>query len=256
MGHYLYKYEDQQNNLLYVGETKDPKGRYLSHRCNSEFFKKHEKCFISKVETKALALYLESILIRKLKPKFNKAVSDNANYDILELKGDIKWSVFSYKEQSKLKKVYSDSDNAKQKRKKEKELKRDLEAFNNRIYTYKENNKSFDLLEKLKPYITNIDRNEFNHIEVFYSDNPICNADLICLDIIRMSYTSKSGGTSAHLLAGLSREINNKSFSITFRDENFTYLNSGDVDNYNSIEYMIYRFYKAIGIKLNTILNV
>jgi len=67
---------------------------------------------------------------------------------------------------------------------------------------------------------------------------------------------SKSGGTSAHLLAGLSREINNKSFSITFRDENFTYLNSGDVDNYNSIEYMIYRFYKAIGIKLNTILNV
>lgn len=91
----VYKYFDQEDNLLYVGKAKD-----LRKRVASYFVKQHEngktRILVSKiarlefvvVETEQDALLLENVLIKEWQPRYNIMLKDDKTYPYICIKNE------------------------------------------------------------------------------------------------------------------------------------------------------------------------
>lgn len=97
----IYKYFDQDGNILYVGKAKNLKKRVASY-----FVKKQEnhktRVLVSKiadiqytvVDTEFDALLLENTLIKELKPRYNINLKDDKSYPMIRITAEVYPRVF------------------------------------------------------------------------------------------------------------------------------------------------------------------
>ncbi|MBP1565974.1 MAG: GIY-YIG nuclease family protein [Oscillospiraceae bacterium] len=98
--YYLYRFLNEQDNVLYIGRTNDirrriikehfTKNTHLSKECYAETIKVEYSEFNNESEEVAY----EAILINKIKPKYNVQFKDNAKFNIKL--PEIKWQPFEW----------------------------------------------------------------------------------------------------------------------------------------------------------------
>ena len=70
--HYVYKHYDNLDNLIYVGETKNPDMRRYNHRSNSYWMSMSVREEIEEFNSKDAALDYEKFIIQEKQPLFNR----------------------------------------------------------------------------------------------------------------------------------------------------------------------------------------
>jgi hypothetical protein len=75
--YYVYKYYDNWDNILYVGQTVNPSNRYVAHKNESPWHKEHVHYVVAEVPNKSMMDIYELYLINKLNPPNNKANARN-----------------------------------------------------------------------------------------------------------------------------------------------------------------------------------
>ena len=75
--HYVYKHYDNLDNLIYVGETKNPDMRRYNHRSNSYWMSMSAKEDVEEFKSKDDALEYEKMCIKAESPLFNTVYNDN-----------------------------------------------------------------------------------------------------------------------------------------------------------------------------------
>jgi excinuclease ABC subunit C len=81
----VYKYLDDQQQIIYIGKAKSLKKRVTSYFVNKHFDNKKTAILVSRiaaiqytlVETEMDALLLENVLIKQYKPRFNILLKDD-----------------------------------------------------------------------------------------------------------------------------------------------------------------------------------
>lgn len=98
----VYKYFDEDENLIYIGKAKNLKKRVLSYftkthdnRKTSMLVSKIANIEFTIVETEIDALLLENSLIKKYQPKFNVMLKDDKTYPFICIKNERFPRVFS-----------------------------------------------------------------------------------------------------------------------------------------------------------------
>lgn len=69
--HYVYRAYDKDGQVLYVGVTKRPRGRYWQHKRRSAFIRRAVRWRVTGPLDKWKAEELESVEIARLNPPFN-----------------------------------------------------------------------------------------------------------------------------------------------------------------------------------------
>ena len=71
MSYYIYKHLDNDNNIIYIGQTVDMKSRQYTHKFSSEWKKEISKIEYAEVTDNLLMDIYERYYISKYTPKFN-----------------------------------------------------------------------------------------------------------------------------------------------------------------------------------------
>lgn len=92
----VYKYLDDQQQIIYIGKAKSLKKRVSSYFINKHFDNKKTAILVSRiaaiqytlVETEMDALLLENVLIKQYKPRFNILLKDDKTYASICIKNE------------------------------------------------------------------------------------------------------------------------------------------------------------------------
>lgn len=91
----IYKYFDQEENLIYIGKAKNIRKRVSSYFTKSnhsfktnELVKRIQKIEFTIVRSEHDALLLENALIKEFKPKFNIELKDDKTYPFIVIKNE------------------------------------------------------------------------------------------------------------------------------------------------------------------------
>lgn len=92
----IYKYFDEQQQIIYIGKAKSLKKRVSSYFVNKHFDNKKTAILVSRiaaieytlVETEMDALLLENVLIKQYKPRFNILLKDDKTYASICIKNE------------------------------------------------------------------------------------------------------------------------------------------------------------------------
>ena len=92
----VYKYLDDQQQIIYIGKAKSLKKRVTSYFVNKHFDNKKTAILVSRiaaiqytlVETEMDALLLENVLIKQYKPRFNILLKDDKTYASICIKNE------------------------------------------------------------------------------------------------------------------------------------------------------------------------
>ncbi len=80
--YYIYKFVDENDNVLYVGKSRNIKSRIQSHIREKQWIKKNCKVFIAETHNHADMDIYELYYINKLNPKYNIANAYNDGFSI------------------------------------------------------------------------------------------------------------------------------------------------------------------------------
>ena len=72
MGYYIYKHLNKENEVIYVGQTKDMDDRQGSHKNSSDWAKEIKRIEFTEVSDSMIMDIYEKYYISKLTPKYNK----------------------------------------------------------------------------------------------------------------------------------------------------------------------------------------
>jgi excinuclease ABC subunit C len=92
----VYKYLDEQEQIIYIGKAKSLKKRVSSYFANKHYDNKKTAILVSRiasiqytlVETEMDALLLENVLIKQYKPRFNILLKDDKTYASICIKNE------------------------------------------------------------------------------------------------------------------------------------------------------------------------
>lgn len=92
----VYKYFDEEKNIIYIGKAKSLKKRVTSYFTGKHFDNKKTAILVSRiahieftlVETEMDALLLENVLIKQYKPRFNILLKDDKTYASICIKNE------------------------------------------------------------------------------------------------------------------------------------------------------------------------
>ncbi|NBT15348.1 MAG: excinuclease ABC subunit C, partial [Chitinophagia bacterium] len=91
----IYKYFDQENNLIYIGKAKNIRKRVSSYfNKNKHSYKTHElvrqihRIEFTIVHSEHDALLLENALIKEFRPKYNIDLKDDKTYPYIVIKNE------------------------------------------------------------------------------------------------------------------------------------------------------------------------
>ena len=82
---YVYRYLNNEGEIIYVGSTIDIHKRNTEHKCTDEWFGEVAEINLIETKTRTDALALESHYIALWKPKYNKKQKDYGNLSILRI---------------------------------------------------------------------------------------------------------------------------------------------------------------------------
>lgn len=98
--YYLYRFLDENDNVLYIGRTNDIRRRIMMEHftanthLSKECYAETRKVEYSEFSNESEEVVYEAILINKIKPKYNKQFNDDAVFNV-ELP-PIKWKPFEW----------------------------------------------------------------------------------------------------------------------------------------------------------------
>lgn len=76
MSYYIYKHLDKENNVIYVGQTKNLKNRIVSHKTSSSWFSLVKTIEYAEVTDRILMNIYEKLYIDRYSPIYNKKDMD------------------------------------------------------------------------------------------------------------------------------------------------------------------------------------
>lgn len=102
MAYYIYKHYNSDNEVIYVGQTKDMNNRQYTHRNSSHWRSEIHKIEYSKVYDKYMMDIMEKYYISKYKPKYNLSFNDCSYYEYFNVKKELEFK--EYKESKSIRK--------------------------------------------------------------------------------------------------------------------------------------------------------
>lgn len=112
--YYIYRFLDKNDNLLYIGRTKDIERRILKEHFTAlghlpkECYKSVEYIEFAAIENESEEVAYEAILINQLKPKYNKQFKDDGLFDVSLPR--FEWNKFKFSYEGELKYLKSRKD--------------------------------------------------------------------------------------------------------------------------------------------------